>query len=230
MSDNYFYLNEIELKTDGSFSRIIPEEPITPDELVYCLQWEVFVNKEPPKLYDLMAYINKMSAKNLKQFSYIFNCDFKSIFKEMKQDTETQPQLDRLVVKRSVSVFDSEKPWVSDSIECMGVKEGSDDLWGIDLIPASELKDLKVTINYTSDFYILKNSGKDEHQHWKVRSHIRLLDFIQAISTELSFFGTDENKKDFINKLNERMNKIDSGEEKLIPWKEVKERLKKVID
>lgn len=57
-----------------------------------------------------------------------------------------------------------------------------------------------------------------------------LMDVLGEIFFEITFHGTPEKTKEFGDQLIDQVERIESGEEELIPWEELKEKLKEKID
>ena len=99
--------------------------------------------------------------------------------------------------------------------------------WGIDAQPMNSICDLPIKINNLVTIYKLED-GKKIIEKWK--KDFMLLEFLDAIFYEISFFGTPEDRDDFMGVLNERVKEVENMTEeekkiRLVPIEDVLKRL-----
>lgn len=103
-----------------------------------------------------------------------------------------------------------------------------EDSYAVEMTPVCELAHLSIRLDpevkmcepYTNNGEILSRTG------FTLTMHPTLYTFITSIFWELTFFGTPEFRDDQLDDMKETIKRIESGEEKMIPWEEVKKGLK----
>lgn len=80
---------------------------------------------------------------------------------------------------------------------------------------------------------IVYRLGEKHEELFRARYAISLMELLDAIYWEISFYGPPQNREEFFEELNDRKKEIDEaierGEEPGIPWEEVKEKLRSNI-
>lgn len=227
-------MHEIIFRKNGLFSKewnkdtkTISEVVVMPKEIFAFLSTEVKV-EEGLCLWDLFTYLNKMPKEIFKPFCDLFRCHVDKIYKEMSKETEPEDldflQIDQFFELFKESKYNKDNPWMTTMITCSGIKVKEEIKYAIDLSPVSKLKYIPIKINPIAELYILEKNYTTNEKH-KFNNVLNLYQFLDAILIELSFFGTDEKKEDFANRLNKQIADIESGKAKTIPWKEVKKKL-----
>lgn len=163
---------------------------------------------------------------------------------------EAEQSMDKIVLSWVVSmqddIYSPETTVLNEWISTYGIKVGVEDTFAIDLTPLNKLVDAeirldtKVTITderkrVTDKFFAFKDSLSDDKRSklpiypvvMKARKSFTFLDILYGIFWELTFHGPPVQRDRRLEGLVETMKKIESGEEKTIPWEEVKANLEK---
>lgn len=203
--------------------------PVNPDYILSELHNGVEEIEEGYTLRDYFETV--LQYKNLILLDAFFPSFLKEAAKCPKRGC-SKDDMPTLFLKRSVCV--EIKGGKVDNIENFVGFSGSrldpeDASWAVEFTPLSEMLDTPLTIEKTS-IYITRFKG---YKHISTLTYtnpdiefMSLFDFITEPIWELSFCGTpvsrDKKKKD----LDKSVKSIDNGTAKLIPWKEIEERLK----
>jgi len=94
--------------------------------------------------------------------------------------------------------------------------------YGIGFTPMCELADLSIVADDTLDVY--------EHFENKIsigKQHFTLLEILDTVYWEVSFYGGPEQAQEMCEDLKQRVEDVKSGVEKTIPWEEAKEDIEK---
>jgi len=165
---------------------------------------------------------------------------------------EADQSIDKIVLSWVVSfqddIYSAGTTALSEWISTYGIKVGSEDTYAIDLTPLNKLVgaeiglDTKVTVTderskVTDKFFAFKNTLDDEERSkmpiypviMKAKKSFTLLDILYGIFWEVTFHGPPAQRDKRAEELAETVRKIKSGEEKTIPWEEVKAKLEKRI-
>lgn len=165
---------------------------------------------------------------NSKVLSKLLNCNLTKLYQEM---TEKPPDkvsaLSYIEVSQSFELFkESEhKPWMNIMLTCSGRKVDEVVQYAIDLCPVAEISNLPIVLNDNGKLIVLGAEYKEMEIH-DFSCTFTFYQMLSAIIDELSFFGSDSKKKEVLEGLEQQVADIESGKVELIPWEEVKKKLK----
>lgn len=159
------------------------------------------------------------------------------IIDESKIDGGEQT-LDKLYIGWRISIQDdiyTDNTHLIEYTTIHATKDGIDDTYAVDFTPANKLVNLPIVLNETVS---LTDERKSETRVdainfpliYEGTKKFTLLDILHALFYEMTFHGPPADREKRKAELEETMRRISSGEEKTIPWEEVKERLKNEID
>jgi hypothetical protein len=107
---------------------------------------------------------------------------------------------------------------------------GTDGPYGLDFCAVNSLVDLEVRLNEEVVLYDWRHAAGRLAKNgppvlYKARKRLTLLDILHGIFWELSFFGGPSTREAKAKEMCGLIDQIKSGEEKLIPWEDVKAKL-----
>lgn len=104
--------------------------------------------------------------------------------------------------------------------------------YALDFSPVDTLSELPVKLNRVIKIYdeTSRNATYPPPVLIEAEKEFRLADILRGIFWELSFHGSPVSRDERNEELKERMDEIEKGTAKLIPWEEVKGRLDKLLE
>ena len=103
--------------------------------------------------------------------------------------------------------------------------------YALDFSPVDTLSELPVRLNRTIKIYDETNKKVSYPPPILIEAEkeFRLADILRGVFWELSFHGSPSSRDERSEELDQRMDEIEKGTAKLIPWEEVKERMDKLL-
>jgi len=161
---------------------------------------------------------------------------------------DTEAPVDKIIIGWSCALQDDlydDRSVLESCVNVYGVRNDSDETYALDFTPLYELADCKVILDDKVDIHDERKvtmeprrkyldslsdeeRGKESYYPIMTETHksFTLFEILYGLFWEFSFHGGPENREEKLEELKETMRRIDSGEEKLIPWEDVKNNLK----
>jgi len=118
-------------------------------------------------------------------------------------------------------------------VDMHGLVDGEDETYALDFTPINKLVDCDIRLDRTLEVIDERKESQNKNPDgplyptlFKTNKDFSLRNILHGIFWELSFHGGPKSRDQKREELMETMRRIDAGEEELIPWEEIKERLK----
>lgn len=217
--------------------------------LMYHLRDECVIEKGTT-LRDIISLIGPFSKELSPTLTY--GPDWLDmLIKESKKNTD-EKSVDKIVLSWVVSmqddIYSPNITVLSEWISTYGVKVDDKETYAIDLTPINKLVDAEIRLDtkitiadkrrkVVDKFFAFKDTLDDEDRAkmpiypvvMKARKPFTLMDILYGIFWEFTFHGPPKQRDERADELRETIRKVKSGEEKTIPWEEVRDRLKEKI-
>jgi hypothetical protein len=203
--------------------------------------------KEPVTLRDLFRIFEPIKGF-ISQYSLInYDAYVEELNKPVDWSKKESCPMDHIVVKWMGEYFEEYNNFRT-SVDACGVDssvpiedhgkwdkstgQSKSRYWAIDAQPMNSIADMPIKLD--TKFGITKlESGKHIVKNWN--RAFSLLEVIDAVFYEVSYFGLPEDRDAFMDMLGERLDEVKNMTEeekkvKLIPWEEVKKRMEKMTD
>jgi putative addiction module component (TIGR02574 family) len=117
--------------------------------------------------------------------------------------------------------FDGWGTWIQSYADAEG-EAGPRDGWvSLSLMPVNQF--LHAPLRYDPALTFRNRANEVEYQ---TTINITLIEFLKAIFDDLTFYGSPDERDATRDEIHRRLHEIDRGEATLIPWEEVRERLR----
>ena len=93
--------------------------------------------------------------------------------------------------------------------------------YALDFEKWNNIKNLPIKLNHVGKINIFR----DDIEKIEIESIFTVSDFFNALFGEICFFGTPEERKNQLNKLEDTIDGIENGTIKTYPWKDIKDKI-----
>lgn len=191
--------------------------------------------KENFTLGDLFSFVEK--NENLKSFlkSYSWCHHIDEFHKQAQEKTNSNKKLKFIQIHPIFDCHSFDKEASLHIYPAMSVvgenEEGIEVNYCPSFIPMGELKDLPMKIERSIPIGSPLGSKKYKkyEEFYKAEITFSLLDILDSIYWEISFYGGPKEKQELADTLDKRVKDLDSGKVKSIPFEEFKKKLKKKL-
>lgn len=184
----------------------------------------------------LADLIKIISTDELVFLEMLTQCSISEFIREMDDSTEEDYELASIEVGKyyEANEYDDFSS-INEVVRCSGrykeprVSEHDpnhvDELCAIEFCHWNALKNLPLTLDLSATLTI----DMDYKKAKTYEASITVSDFFNGLFDEICFFGSPSRRDDEVEELQRRMKEIEDGTAELIPWEEVKDRLKDKI-
>lgn len=209
------------LKKDGFYYKENGKQLPIKFNTDFFVFWEERIEIEGEVTLERLCDILRKDEQALQLISYLTRSNLKEYFKELKKDGEKN-KIEYIEISKHFEKNKYEENGnseVSVVLHCSGI-ENSEGI-AIEFCNWSSLKHLPIKISNEGIFMEDYNYKSRE----KINTWFTVSQFFNCLFGELCFFDLPETREEKFKDLKETIERIDNGEEELIPWEEVKKSL-----
>jgi len=187
---------------------------------------------------DIMLLIKNIDAYDVLSPILTYGPWLKDLIDEgLSEKPDKKKFFDKIIIGWRCAVVDDYEggDYLETYVQVNGIKNDSDDRWAVSYTPLNEMAECEISLNSELLIYDDRHDTRGIGEEYcptliGTKKRFTLFNILYGIFWELSFHGGPKERDKKSEELSELVDKIKNGEEKMIPWEEVKENLEKKIN